>query len=57
MPPGKREKIDFQKGDKLFSPTQGFVTIIGTRGFGSKKEFCIEIAGEKVWYPKEKLIG
>ena len=57
MPPNKREQIDYKKGDKLFSPTQGYVTIVATRGIGSKKEFCVEIAGEKVWYSHTQLKG
>lgn len=57
MPSNKREMIDFKKGDKLFSPQHGYVEIIDTRGFGAKKEFCIEIAGEKVWYNRQQLKG
>jgi hypothetical protein len=57
VPANKREVVDFKKGDKLFSPQHGYVTIIATRGFGVKKEFCVEIGGEKVWYSKERLMG
>lgn len=57
MPPNKREKIYFQKGDKLFSPQHGFVTIQDTRGYGGNREFCIDIAGEKVWYNARQLKG
>ena len=57
MPSNKREMIDFKKGDRLFSPTQGFVEIVATRGYGAKKEFCIEVEGEKVWYNASQLKG
>ena len=57
MPGNKREQIDFKKGDKLFSPTQGFVTILAVRGYGDKKEFQIEVGDEKVWYPARQLKG
>lgn len=57
MPSNKREQIDFKKGDKLFSPTQGYVEIVAVRGYGMKKEFAIEIEGEKVWYSAAQLKG
>ena len=57
MPPNKREHIDYKKGDKLFSPQHGYVIIEATRGIGAKKEFCIMIAGEKVWYSGQQLKG
>ena len=46
----KREQIAFKKGDKLFSPKYGYVTIEDVRGYGNQKEFAIEIEGEKIWY-------
>jgi len=57
MSSNKREQIDFKKGDKLFSPKYGYVTIEATRGYGMKKEFMIEVAGEKVWYSGQQLKG
>jgi hypothetical protein len=57
MPANKRKQIDFKKGDRLFSPQHGFVEILATRGYGMKKEFCIEVEGEKVWYNARQLKG
>jgi hypothetical protein len=53
----KHEIVTFKKGDRLFSPTQGYVTIEDVRGYGSSKEFCIEIGGKKVWYKSSQLKG
>jgi hypothetical protein len=53
----KREQVAFKKGDKLFSPKYGYVTIEGVRGYGLKKEFMIDIAGEKVWYTASQIKG
>jgi hypothetical protein len=55
--PKKREIIAFKKGDKLFSPQHGFVTIENVRGYGMKKEFMIDVGGEKVWYSAMQLKG
>ena len=57
MPANKREQIDFKKGDRLFSPRLGFVKIEDTRWVGGKKEFCIEVEGEKTWYTSQQLKG
>jgi hypothetical protein len=51
----KREQPLYKKGDKLFSPKYGFVTIENTRGHGNAKEFMIDIAGEKVWFPARQI--
>jgi hypothetical protein len=53
----KREQIAFKKGDQCFSPDHGLVTIVGVRGYGNKKEFAIEVEGEKVWYLANLLRG
>jgi hypothetical protein len=55
MPSNRREMINFKKGDKLFSPKYGYVTIEATRGIGSKKEFMIEIGGIQVWFSGNQL--
>jgi len=53
----KREQIAFKKGDKLFSPQHGYVTIEGVRGYGLKKEFMIVVGDEKVWYTASQIKG
>jgi hypothetical protein len=54
----KREQINFKKGDKLFSPKYGYVTIINVRGSGREKEFMIDIGdGEKRWYLASQIKG
>ena len=51
----KREQISFKKGDKLFSPKYGYVTIEAVRGHGLNKEFMIDVGGEKRWYPARQI--
>lgn len=53
----KREQIAFKKGDQLISPTHGYVTIEGVRGYGGKREFMIIVEGKEEWHLASEIVG
>lgn len=44
-----------KKGDKLFSPTHGFVEVEDIRGKGKDREFKISILDQEYWLPLSKI--